>query len=89
MAMGRRLPNAWDIVAVLCVFGALAEIGHVARATLAPLSAPEAASISLDPWHLPGYAARTTLRMFAALIASLLFTLTLRHLGGEEPARRG
>ena len=32
--------------------------------------------LSLDPWHLPQYAARTTLRMFAALGLSLLFTFT-------------
>ncbi|HVN42375.1 MAG TPA: ABC transporter permease subunit, partial [Steroidobacteraceae bacterium] len=32
--------------------------------------------ISLDPSHLPEYAARTTLRMLAALALSLLFTFT-------------
>ena len=32
--------------------------------------------MSLDPAHLPEYAARTTLRMFAALALSLVFTLT-------------
>ncbi len=31
-------------------------------------------SVSLDPWLLPNYAARSTLRMFIALIASTLFT---------------
>ena len=38
-------------------------------------TAPDAVAISLDPIHLPNYAIRTTLRMFAALVASLLFTL--------------
>ncbi|MGH7042779.1 MAG: ABC transporter permease, partial [Acetobacteraceae bacterium] len=32
--------------------------------------------VHLDPAYLPGYAVRTTLRMFAALVASLLFTFT-------------
>src|SRR5581483_10350844 len=32
--------------------------------------------LSLDPVHLPEYAARTTLRMFAGLALSLLFTFT-------------
>ena len=32
--------------------------------------------VSLDPIHLPEYAVRTTLRMFAALAASLVFTFT-------------
>jgi NitT/TauT family transport system permease protein len=76
LAMARRLPNAWDIVAILCVFGSLIAVGHVARGTWVPLTAPNATAISLDPWNLPNYAIRTTLRMFAALVASLLFTFT-------------
>ena len=36
----------------------------------------DAVPLSLDPVHLPEYAARTTLRMLAALALSLLFTLT-------------
>ncbi len=76
LAIGRRLPNAWDVAAILCVFGVLVGVGHVARNTLAPLSAPEAVAVHLDPAYLPGYAVRTTLRMFAALACSLLFTLT-------------
>jgi NitT/TauT family transport system permease protein len=66
----------WDAVAVLCVFGVLISFAQVARSTFAPLSAPEAVTISLDPIHLPNYAVRTTLRMFAALMASLIFTFT-------------
>jgi NitT/TauT family transport system permease protein len=76
LALARRLPNRWDIFAVICVFGALVGIAHVARGTLVPLNAPNATTITLDPMMLPNYAARTTLRMFAALLASLLFTFT-------------
>ncbi len=76
LTIGRRLPNAWDIAAVLCVFGVLVGVAHVARNTFAPLSAPEAVAVHLDPAYLPAYAVRTTLRMFAALLASVLFTLT-------------
>jgi NitT/TauT family transport system permease protein len=76
LATARRLPNVWDIVAILCVLGALIGVSHVARGTWVPLSAPYATAISLDPIHLPNYAVRTTLRMFAALLASLLFTFT-------------
>ena len=76
LLLGRRLPNVWDIVAILCVVAALIGIAHVARGTLVPLDAPGAVAISLDPLNLPNYAARTTLRMFAALAASLLFTFT-------------
>lgn len=70
----RRLPNLFDLVAGVCILGALVYVTNVARATLAPLDAPVATAIGLDPWNLPGYAVRTTLRMFAALLCALLFT---------------
>jgi NitT/TauT family transport system permease protein len=73
---GRRLPNLWDAAAILCVFAALIAVGHIARGTLVRFGAPEAMAITLDPTYLPAYAVRTTLRMFAALLASLLFTFT-------------
>jgi NitT/TauT family transport system permease protein len=76
LASARRLPNVWDGFAILCVFGAIIAVGHVAPGTWVPLSAPNATAISLDPWNLPNYAIRTTMRMFAALLASLLFTFT-------------
>ena len=70
------MPNLFDVAAIVCVMGLLIAMANGARNTLAPLSAPEAVTIHLDPSWLPGYAIRTTLRMFAALVASLLFTLT-------------
>jgi NitT/TauT family transport system permease protein len=76
MAAGWRLPNLWDAAAFVCVIGALIGFGHVAEGTFVPINAPGATEISLDPIHLPEYAMRTTLRMFAALAASLLFTFT-------------
>jgi NitT/TauT family transport system permease protein len=76
MATARRLPNVWDIIALLCVFAFIAAIAHVTPDTLKPLAGPEALAVDLAPSHLPGYALRTTLRMFAALAASLLFTFT-------------
>ena len=76
MAAGWRLPNIWDLVAFVCVIGALVGVGHVAAGTLTRIDAPGATQITLDPMNLPVYAVRTTLRMFAALAASLLFTFT-------------
>ena len=61
---------------MVCVFGALIAVAHIARGTMVPIDAPGATEVSLDPWNLPEYAVRTTLRMFAALVASLLFTFT-------------
>ena len=76
MAAGWRLPNVWDAVAFLCVIGVLVGVGHVAEGTMTRIDAPGATEITLDPLNLPEYAVRTTLRMFAALAASLLFTFT-------------
>ncbi len=81
---GRRLPNIWDIAALCCVVGALVAIANAARSTLVPLGVLEAAPIVLDPWRLPDYALRTTLRMFAALFASLLFTFTYAPLAAKS-----
>jgi NitT/TauT family transport system permease protein len=69
-------PNLFDFVAILVMLGLAVAIGSVARHTLAPLSAPGATEIHLDAAYLPAYAVRTTLRMFAALSASLIFTFT-------------
>ena len=81
---GKRLPNIWDVAALFCVFGGLIALAHSARGTLVPLDALEATTISLDPWSLPDYALRTTLRMFAALAASLLFTFTYAPLAAKS-----
>jgi NitT/TauT family transport system permease protein len=76
MAAGWRLPNVWDAAAFVCVIGVLVGVGHVAEGTLTRIDAPGATQITLDPLNLPEYSVRTTLRMFAALAASLLFTFT-------------
>ncbi|MDA8253691.1 MAG: ABC transporter permease subunit [Rhodospirillales bacterium] len=84
LAHGRRLPNGWDVVALLCVFAAIAAVAHVTPQTFRPIDAPEAVSVSLDPARLPEYALRTTLRMFAALGCSLLFTFTYAPLAAKS-----
>jgi NitT/TauT family transport system permease protein len=73
---GRRLPNLWDAAAILCVLAALAAVAHVAQGTFVRIDAPDAMAVSLDPANLPEYALRTTMRLFAALACSLLFTFT-------------
>ena len=73
----RRLPNLFDVLAGVCIFAVLIYVAGIAQGTMAPLDAPEATTVVLDPMALPGYAVRTTLRMFAALMCSLLFTFTV------------
>ena len=72
----RRLPNLMDLVAGTLILATVIYVAGIARGTIGPLSAPEATAITHEPSALPGYAVRTTLRMFAALLCSLLFTFT-------------
>ena len=72
----RDFATRWDALALVVVMGLIAFLAEANRGLLAPLSQLDAVPISLDPTHLPQYAARTTLRMFAALGLSLVFTLT-------------
>ncbi|ASW00193.1 ABC transporter permease [Paraburkholderia aromaticivorans] len=80
----RVLPNRWDFVAfplIICVI-AMAAIGF--HETLAPMSTLNTQAISLDPANLPEYAMRTTLRMLAAMVASLIFTLAYGTLAAKS-----
>src|SRR5487761_2354091 len=72
----RDLASRWDLAAFVVVIGLIAFLGEAGRGLFVPLSQLEVTPMSLNPSHLPEYAARTTLRMFVALIASLVFTLT-------------
>ena len=78
------LPNLYDLI----VFVALAALGIVvakgASGMHAPISALDVSPISLDPAYLPGYALRSTLRMFAAIAASLLFTFLMGTLASKS-----
>jgi NitT/TauT family transport system permease protein len=72
----RELATRWDVLAFIVVIGLVVFLGETSRGLFAPLTALELTPMSLDPAHLPEYAARTTFRMFAALALSLVFTLT-------------
>src|SRR5580693_8883817 len=72
----RDLATRWDAAAIIVILGLIAFTSEASRGLFEPLARLDATPISLDPWFLPQYAARTTLRMFAALGLSLLFTLT-------------
>jgi NitT/TauT family transport system permease protein len=78
------VPNRWDIIAFPLVFGLLLLAAKGARETLAPLSALKEPVVSLDPVNLPEYALRTTLRMLAAMVASLVFTVTYGTLAAKS-----
>ncbi|MCW6511228.1 ABC transporter permease [Lichenifustis flavocetrariae] len=84
-SLGRRtLPNQWDIIALSLIFGAFVLIVHGSRGMLVPLPAPSANAIDLSYLQLPYYALRTTLRMFAAMTASIIFTLTYATIAAKS-----
>jgi NitT/TauT family transport system permease protein len=75
-AWQHRIPSWRDAVAVLLVLAIVILLGSGAREMTAPLVSGQTPSISLAPAVLPVYALRTTMRMLAALVASLIFTFT-------------
>ena len=71
----RLRPNYWDLVALPIVLGGITLVAWGGLAMSAHYRVGEVLPISLDPWQLPVYALRTVLRMAAALVASLVFSL--------------
>jgi NitT/TauT family transport system permease protein len=72
----RGAPSRFDLIALVLVIGLLGFLAEGSHGVLAPLDAIEVRPVDLAPAHLPEYAARTTLRMLAAMALSLLFTFT-------------
>src|SRR5271170_5348941 len=82
---GRRvLPNQWDLIAFAAILALLTAIAKSYHGISAPLPAASESPISLDYWNLPYYALRTSLRMFAAMVASLVFTFTYATLAAKS-----
>jgi NitT/TauT family transport system permease protein len=69
------VPNRWDVLAIPLLFCVIFTIVIGVRQMAAPVEVLQTTTITLDPWNLPQYALRTTLRMLAALVASLAFSL--------------
>jgi NitT/TauT family transport system permease protein len=80
----RLRPNVWDLIALPLVLGVLALILWGGIAMGAHYQIGESLPISLDPWRLPEYALRTVLRMAAALIAALIFSLGYAALAAKS-----
>jgi NitT/TauT family transport system permease protein len=80
----RLLPNGWDFVAFPLIISIIALTAIGFHQTLAPISTLKTQVISLDPAILPEYAMRTTLRMLAAMVASLTFTLIYGTLAAKS-----
>jgi len=77
-------PNREDAVAFIILSGLAVLVFRAAEGAVEPLSALHLEPVTLVPSHLPYYALRTILRMFAALFASTLFTLVVATLAARS-----
>ena len=77
-------PNFYDLAIFILIAAAFVLAAHGAHQIAAPATRLVTDPIVLDPANLPEYALRTTLRMFAAIIASLLFTFVVATLAAKS-----
>jgi NitT/TauT family transport system permease protein len=80
----RLVPGQWDVLAFLLVIVFFIYLAEAAHGLIQPLARLEATPISLDPWALVGYSARTGLRMLIAMGCSLVFTFTYATLAAKS-----
>jgi len=77
-------PNRYDVIVFLAVGALFVAIVHGAKSMHQPLEGLELNPVSLAASNLPQYALLTTLRMFAALGLSLLFTFLVAPLAAKS-----
>src|SRR5262245_65668322 len=77
-------PNFYDLAIFILIAGALVVAAHGAREMAGPVGQLTVQPVTLDPSNLPEYALRTTLRMFAAIVASLVFTFVVATLAAKS-----
>ena len=81
--------NRWDWALLPLVLGLLVLLAYGASQMTRPYQVGEVLPLTLDPAYLPYYLLRTTLRMFLALGASLLFACAFAALAAKyRPAER-
>jgi len=80
----KLLPNVYDFIALVIIMSILALIGIGAEGMHQTLIKLQASPIELSISNLPRYALYTTLRMFAAILASLIFTFIVATLAAKN-----
>ena len=78
------IPNYWDVIALALILAIIVSLALGAKQMLAPYHLGDVMAIHLNPSYLPYYALRTVLRLFIALIFSLLFTFTFGTLAAKN-----
>ena len=79
-----RYVNQWDLALLVFIFLILFFLAWAGQQMTSPYELGEPLTISLSPGKLPFYALRTVIRLFAALILSLLFTFVIGTLAAKN-----
>jgi NitT/TauT family transport system permease protein len=79
-----RFINRWDILLFIIIFSVLFFLAWAGKQMATPYELGDPLPISLEPAILPFYALRTVLRMFIALIFSILFTFVIGTLAAKN-----
>lgn len=79
-----RFVNRWDLLLLLLIFCMLFFFGWAGTQMATPYQLGDPIPISLDPSNLPFYALRTVLRLFIALLFSLIFTFVVGALAAKN-----
>ena len=84
LARGRIAPNIYDLIAFAMLAALVMLLARGAADMRAPADLLATSPVTLDIGNLPEYALRTTLRMFAAIIVSLIFTFVVATLAAKS-----
>ncbi|MGI8841493.1 MAG: ABC transporter permease [Caulobacteraceae bacterium] len=84
LARARLAPNRYDLIALALIGAAAVLVVRGAQQMGLPLADLHTQPVVLDPARLPSYALRTTLRMFAAIAASLAFTFVVATVAAKS-----
>ena len=79
-----RLMNRWDWLLLFLVVAILFFLGWTSQQMAKPYAVGEPLFISLAPGNLPGYALRTILRLFVALLLSIVFSLIVGTIAAKN-----
>lgn len=79
-----RYVNHWDLLLIILIFSLIFFLGWAGSQMATPYKLGEPLPISLSPAVLPFYALRTVIRMFIALLLSLIFTFAVGALAAKS-----
>lgn len=79
-----RLFNRSDFFILIIILAILFFLSYTGGKMIRPYAIGEALPISLSPWKLPEYALRTVLRMFIALLISIIFTFIVGTIAAKS-----